>query len=276
MSTKTLKVTAVAMVVLEISRSVVWCHSRYPDPSLPKLGGTSLASATLGPISAVVLLIMMHIEHFHTIYSSSVIGMALSLKVLFDSARTRGFWIRSAFAPVGQLSLVIVILEIIFLVLQEIPKTLDRDVANSGDFFPEAKAGFWNRMLMLWVNALLMLGYRTKLTLQNLGILGPGFSTETLMARFELIWAKTDRNAPHALVWTCLRTFMWPFLAGVIPRCLYSLTNFTMPLAVQQILIYMNEKDADTAYPAGLIGAITIGYLVNGVSYVASRCIARY
>lgn len=226
-----------------------------------------------------MFLVMMHIEYFHAIYSSSVIGVVMSLVVLLDAARARGFWIRSAFAPVGQLSLVIVLLEIAFIVLQEIPKTLKDSVAGNKHFFREAKAGFWNRLLVLWVNAFLVLGYRTRLTLQHLGTLGPDFSTETLMDRFEVIWDKADRTRAHALPWACLKTFFWPFMAGAIPRALFSLTNLTIPLIVQQVLVYMKDESADPGYAGGLIGAITIGYFANGVSlhigYVAtaSRCL---
>lgn len=209
----------------------------------------------------------MHVEYFHAIYSSSVVGAAMSMVLLLDSARTRGFWVRSeAFAPVGQLSLAIVMLEIVFIVLQEVPKPLKDSVVGNKHFFKEAKAGFWSRMLVLWVNAFLFLGYQTRLTLANLGTLGPDFSTEALMNRFEAIWDETDRTKTHALPWAVLKAFFWPFMAGALPRALFSLTNLVMPLAVQQILVYMGDETADPAYSGALVGAIAIGYFMNGVS----------
>lgn len=207
----------------------------------------------------------MHVEYFHSIYSSSVLGASLSLMVLLDAARARGFWIRSEFTPVGQLSLAIVILQIAFLVLQEVPKTLNSSALGSKRFFYEAKAGFWNRMLMLWVNGFLLLGYRTCLTLQHLGSLGPDFSTERLVAIFEPTWEKADKKAKGALIWVCLRAFFSPFMAGAIPRVVFGVTKFTMPLTIQQILIYMNDPNANASYLGGLVGAIVLGYFVNGV-----------
>lgn len=258
------------MVAMEVARSVVWCHGRFPDSSLSTLSATSLASASLGPLSALVFLAMMHVEYFHAIHSSSVLGASISLVLLLDSARTRGFWIRPAFAPVGQLSLAIVILELVFLVLQEIPKTLNSTVADRKRLFQEAKAGFWNRMLMLWVNGFLLFGYRTSLTLRHLGVLGPDFSTERLVVIFEPIWEKLDKKANSALIWACLRTFFSPFMAGAIPRVVFSVTKFSMPLTVQQVLVYMDDPNANPSYLGGLVAAIILGYFINGVRIICN------
>lgn len=258
-----LKITALAMLSLEVARSVVWCRGRFPDSSLPTLSATSLASAVLGPASALMFLIMMHVEYFHTIYSSSIISMALFVVLLLDSARTRSFWLRSAFEPVGQLSLGIVILEILFLVLQEIPKTLHG--LSDRDWFGEAKAGLFSRGLLLWLNKFMLRGYRTKLTFASLGSLGPAFSAGTLTAQFERNWSASDQKAKHQLAWVLFKTFKWSFLAALIPQVLYTVSSFTLPLLIQQILDFMANPDKRSPIAAALLGASIITNIANGV-----------
>lgn len=254
------------MVILEVTRSVVWCRGRFPEASLPALSGTSLASAVLGPASALMLLIMMHVEYFHAIYSSSVLGMGLLTILLLDSARTRSFWLRSAFAPVGQLSLVIVILEVTFLALQEVPKTLK--TADDKDWFGEAKAGFLSRGLLLWLNKFMLRGYHTNLSLSSLGTLGPDFSAEALTARFEKNWAATpNQKAKHALAWALFKTFKWAFLAGLIPQFFFIVAVFTLPLLIQQILNFMANPDQQSSVAAALLGAAVITNITHGVFY---------
>lgn len=254
------------MVALEVARSVVWCNGRFPNQSLPTLSSTSLASAVLGPASALMLLVMMHVEYFHAIYSSSVLGMWLLTILLLDSARTRSFWLRSAFAPIGQLSLVIVIIEIVFLALQEIPKTLN-DVSDK-DWFGEAKAGFLSRALLLWINKFMLRGYRTQLKTSSLGQLGPDFSAEALTARFETNWAATpDRKAKHALAWALFKTFKWAFLAGLIPQLIFTIAMFTLPLLIQQILNFMANPVQQSPVAAALLGAAIVTNVTHGVFF---------
>lgn len=259
------------MVAMEVARSVVWCRGRFPNSELSTLSGTSLASAVLGPASALAFLVMMHVEHFYTNYSSSVIGMGLFTTLLFDAARARSFWIRSSFAPTGQLSIVIVCLEIVFLVLQEIPKTLN-DV-SAKDWFGEAKAGFFSRMFIGWLNRIMVLGYGSELTMGSLGTLGPQFSAEALAARLERNWDSATHDgkpkSKHALARAILRTFKWPLLAVVIPQWLHSITSFTLPLLIQQILIFMTSTDKQPPVAAALLGASIISYIVNGIAATA-------
>lgn len=215
-------------------------------------------------------LIMMHLEYFHALYSSSILGMSLFTSLLLDSARTRSFWIRSSFAPVGQLSLAIVCLEVIFLFLQEIPKpTRTKNELSDEKWFGEAKGGFFNRLLLLWINKFMLLGYGTKLTMASLGTLGPDFTAEALAAKLEQNWNSRDQTPKHALARALWRTFKWSFLGAVIPRLLESITSFTLPLLIQQILIFMTSSDKQPPVAAALFGASTLSYVVSGVSTAA-------
>lgn len=259
------------MLAVEVARSVVWCRSRFPDSSLPALSGTSLASAVLGPVSAAGYLVMMHIEYFYELRSSSILGMSLFVSLLFESARTRSFWIRPSFVPVGQLSLAIVCLQFVFLVLQEVPKPLNGGASLDNKWFGEAKGGFFNRLFLFWLNRLMLLGYRTKLTLASLGTLGPEFSAKALATRLETNWNSMDQKPKHALAHALFKTFKWSFLGAVIPQYLEFLSKFTLPLMIQRILIFMASPDREPPVAATLLGASIISYILSGVSTILNR-----
>lgn len=261
-----LQITALAMVALEIAKSAVWCQ-RYPDSTVPTLSATSLAAAILVPIAALLLAVMMHVEYFASTYSSSLIGGYMSIGILLDAAKTRSLWLRPTFNPAGQLSLVILVVKFLSIILQEVPKPLNQSaLANRSDVYREAKAGFWTRTLALWVNPTLVYGFRNALSLSDLGNLGPDFSSATLLARFEPVWAATNKTAGNALAFACFKILMWPFLGAAIPRLVYTGIAMTMPLTVQKILIYMGDENPENYAAGGLMAATALTYAAFPVS----------
>lgn len=258
------------MLALEVARSVVWCK-RYPDPSLPALSSTSISAAVLCPLATLGVVAMVHAEFFHSMYSSSILGCHLSLWLLLDAARTRSFWLRSSFETVSGLSLTITLLKFVLVCLLEMPKTLidERGGNSKTKVFGEAKAGFWNRSTVFWVYSIFMVGFRNELTVADLGTLGPDYSTRRITAKFEPMWQAADQKAPNALLWVCLKTFIWRFSAGGIPRVAMVICGLMMPVIAQRIIFYLSDDKPSSYVAGGLVAANGLAFFGFAVSTLA-------
>lgn len=167
---------------------------------------------------------MLYFDHTHAFRSSALISLYCTLSVALEFIRCRTFLLRSSMTAVGALSLVIGLCKATIVVMQEIPKSLQQNRAVAEKLSPDAIAGFWNRTLLLWINSTFFIGFRQNLTMENLGSLGPNFSSARLAARFEQSWETgtiTFVEASGKLL--CLP--MLQFLKTIRTRCLRHVTT---------------------------------------------------
>lgn len=264
------------MLALEIAKSVTWC-TRYHDSSLALLSSTSIAAAILDSISTLGVLMVVHAEYFHALYSSSFLGAHLSLCILFDATRTRSFWLRPSFETVSYLSLVITILKFVLVGLLETPKTLnlEREGNNKTPLFGEAKAGFWSRLTVFWVNSTLITGFKHQLTVAGLGILGPDYSAAEISAKFAPFWDAADQTSPNALAWASMKAFFWSFWAAGIPRGMQNAFKFMAPFVAQKVIVFLTDDNPPSYAAGGLVAASAMVYTGYTVSSTITRSLCN-
>jgi hypothetical protein len=90
----------------------------------------------------------------------------------------------------GALAATAAALKLAILLLDEISRRgLIQSSLLRASMSPEATSGFWSRILFLWLNSTLFLGFRNILSVGDLRDMGPEFDSENLHARFQAKWA---------------------------------------------------------------------------------------
>ncbi|KAK2592795.1 hypothetical protein QQS21_009499 [Conoideocrella luteorostrata] len=166
----------------------------------------SLAAASLACIGSVCIVIVVNLQHRHSLQSSAFISLFLGLTSLLDIAKARSQLSRPGLTVIGGLSVAAATVKFLLLMLEEIPKRrYIKDPILRSSLSRETTSGFWNRSFFVWLNSTLFLGFRNILTVEKLGNLDHEFSSENLSAKFEPIWAKSSYNHFNYRLTTRLR-----------------------------------------------------------------------
>lgn len=150
-----------------------------------------IAAGSLSCFAALCIALLFNTEHRRSIKPSTLLSIYFGITVFLDGAKARSYLLRSGLDGIGAIQVAVAVVKFILLVLEERPKKLGLQNKNLRDFFgKEALSGFWSRSLFLWLNDVFLIGFRRIITLQDLGNLGPEFSTADLSNKFGVIWNK--------------------------------------------------------------------------------------
>lgn len=151
----------------------------------------AVAAACLSCVSVCCLLSFLDVEHRHSLRSSSLLSIYLTLGVLLDTTKAR-----SCFSRGGSLNVIAALLAAsaalkgIIVLLEETTKRANIVDDKQRQYGSESTSGFWNRSLFVWLNKTLLLGYQNVLKVDDLETLDPEFSASNLSSRFANFWAK--------------------------------------------------------------------------------------
>lgn len=166
---------------------MLWTH----QPSKYSSGLAVIASA-LSCATVCCIISFLHVEHCHSLRSSSLLSIYLTLNVIFDATKARSYFSRgSDLDIIGSLVVAAAALKAVIALLEELPK---RDHIRALEQPPhnlETTSGFWSRALFIWVNKIFLAGYRNILDIKDLEPLGPEFSAARLGNIFDPVWTKS-------------------------------------------------------------------------------------
>ena len=151
----------------------------------------AIGASAVSCFAALCLALMLSVAHRHSIHPSTLLSVYFFLTVFLDGIRARSYLLREGLDAIGAIQIVVAIAKFSLLILEEIPKTtalIDVDLLKF--FGREAFSGFWARSLLFWLNETFVIGFRNILTMDDLGNLGPEFSTQRLVEAFNNIWER--------------------------------------------------------------------------------------
>ncbi|KAG5953563.1 hypothetical protein E4U53_004782 [Claviceps sorghi] len=139
---------------------------------------------------------------------------------------------------------------------------------HCGNLSPEATASFYNRVFFVWLNHLLLKGYGTSLTVDNLTPLDQDILGASQPIGLLRRWGKANKSSKTALLWLFVRHYKWDLLAGVLPRIAYVGFTFTEPFLVQRVLDFTAEPEGVNTrnFSYGLIGAYALVQIGKAMS----------
>ncbi|KAM3453841.1 hypothetical protein MY3296_003502, partial [Beauveria thailandica] len=252
---------ALAMVGIQIANAVLWSQSALQSQ-------LAQAAAIMTSISAACMAIMVVVGHLYFLRPPSFLGLALTLTIIFDIGTTWTYFHRTGLQSIARLHVPLPALKLVLICLEEVSKrNLIRSKALRSSLGQEALAGFWNRSLLLWVNPLLLFGFRREITMNVLPGIGPHLEAELLYQHFQRRWDKTNKLSRWALIKACVLTMPWPFLYIILPRLLAVGFNFAQPFLLQDVVgAVASDTESPTGLIRGLILATTAIYVGKAVS----------
>lgn len=250
---------AVALVAVQAANLALWCTSSLfnLDASIGR------ASATLSLISAVCIAIIVTAGHLFFLQSSTFLGLFLTATIPAEIVTTLTYHHRDGLETIARLQIAVPVLKLVVLLLEEVSKRslIYKDELRSS-LGSEGVAGFWNKSLLMWINPLLIFGFRHKITRSYLPPLAPELASDVLYREFSLCWDKrSDKKSKAALVMTCLRAVPWPFVYLLLPRILSAGFTLSQPFLIQDIVDAVSTATTSPELQNSLMIATAIVYV---------------
>lgn len=255
---------AVALVAVQLANLVLWSTSSVSDLDAK----AARAAASLSLVSAACIAAIVYSGHKFFLQGSSVLGLILTLTLPLDIVTTLSYHHRAGLERIARLSIAVPVLKLVILLLEEISKrSLIRKDEVRKSLGSEAVAGFWNKSLFIWLNPLLLFGFRNTITRSYLPSLAPQMATDVLHRQFWKHWAKRkNKTSKIALASCCIAAMPWPFVYILLPRSLVIGFSFSQPFLLQSVVDEVQTDSPSMDVQTGLIIATAIIYVGIAVS----------
>ncbi|KAK2939263.1 AAA ATPase domain [Fusarium oxysporum f. sp. vasinfectum] len=233
-------------------------------PSAKKLNTRfSLAAAILNLLAAFAILLLAHVEHVKSVRPSFILTAYLFVSLLFDAARLRTEWLMSLNIAYAATLSTSTIFKLTLLVLETIEK---RKILISSEkpISKESTSGPFSRGFFVWLNSLLISGWATVLTNNDLPTIYEKLSSEKLAVRFGKSWKKaTSKSKKPSLFLATVTVLRWELLGIIPPRLGMIALSISQPFLVSNALRFltMPESDSTMNLGYGLIGAFAFVFI---------------
>lgn len=147
----------------------------------------TVATAAVNVIAAFFVIMLSHAEHVKTIRPSFMIFCYLFISLVCDGARLRTEWLISVNGAYASLLSTSFAFKLSILILESVEK---RDILLNKINPPshESTSGPVSRGFFLWLNSLLLSGWATVLTNNDLPAIYERLSSHKLAPRFSAMW----------------------------------------------------------------------------------------
>lgn len=231
------------LIALQIHLAVLWADLGSNTPA----NVVSLAAAGLGIADAVAVTVLAYFEHVKTVRPSTTLSLYLLFSCFLDVARCRTLWMLGSVRPLavffsGALAAKLAIL------CFELQNKRSILVERADKIGPEATSGFLNRSLLWWLNALLVKGYKTILSLASLDNLDPELHSQPLLQRTLDHWQHYRHSGKYALQRTLLWSLKGEILLGIVPRLVHSAFKISQPFLISKVIDYVQKQGTEEAY----------------------------
>ncbi|KAG6153317.1 hypothetical protein E4U37_003042 [Claviceps purpurea] len=235
-------------------------------PDTPTTRLTILATLTV-IASFIWLLYVSYLEHVRSVRPSTILCLYLGISSLLDLASSRTSFFIPGYDVVAPIHLSSYFVKLVILATEVVEKR-KLLMWHCKNVSPEAAASFYSRVFFVWLNGLLLKGYRTSLTVDTLtpldqDILGAS-RPDSLLDR----WERANKRSKTALLWVFICHYRWHLLAGVLPRLAYIGFTFAEPFLVKRVLDFTAEPEGPNTrnFGYGLIGAYALVHIGKAMS----------
>ncbi|KAJ4255444.1 hypothetical protein NW762_009439 [Fusarium torreyae] len=227
----------------------------------------SLAAAILNLLAAFSILLLAHVEHVKSVRPSFLLTAYLLISLLFDAARLRTEWLISLHLAYAATLSISAVLKLSLLALETIEK---RKILISSDkpLSKESTSGPFSRGFFVWLNSLLISGWATVLTNNDLPTIYEKLSSEKLAVSFGKAWQKaTLRSRKPSLFLTTVNLLRWELLGIIPPRLGMIALNISQPFLISHALRFLTMPKSESVMNLGygLIGAFAFVFIGSAV-----------
>jgi ATP-binding cassette subfamily C (CFTR/MRP) protein 1 len=154
-----------------------------------------IASAALQLCATLALGLLSHWEHRNTVRPSVLISIYLILTCILDAARARTQALVPGQNTIASMLIATVVVKVLALVVEAREK-MHIVLPEYSESSPELHSSIFSRAFFLWLNPLLMMGFRSVVSSQDLPPIHEKLSAETLAARVQSNWTRSE-SVPH-------------------------------------------------------------------------------
>lgn len=231
-----------------------------------------MAASTVGAV--------LYWEHRRSIRTSALLGLHLAIGILIDATKSRSYYMRPGLENISALASIAGSIRLGLLILEELPKDIIQPDSDADEIGREALGGFWSRTCFLWLNSTLLLGFRRMLTIDDLGSIGPEFSSRRLYMRFAGPWKAADKSSKHTLLFTCARVLGWRFAVILIPRLAVTLCSFAQPYLLERSIELIGNPHPQEGEADGMVAAIAVAFVGIAIAHATTdhmsyRCVTQ-
>lgn len=216
-------------------------------------------------------LVLSCMEHSRSLRPSILLTSYIFLSLLLDACQARTLLSISSTWKLGRLFAAAVCLKGVILILESYPKTRWALLESNT---PESSIGIFSITTYVWLNPLILLGFKKVLDTSDLYQLDPVMASAHLDAKFWAAWNRSDsRGRKMRLSIALARIMKWQMLVPIIPRLAKIGFDFCQPFLIQAVQRNLS-KPATTDLARkdrALIGATVFIYLGMAASMGAHQ-----
>ncbi|TQV98201.1 ABC multidrug transporter [Cordyceps javanica] len=160
----------------------------------------SVACSVMSIIASICAFVILYIAHACRRTPSTFISLFFSLTILLDITLARSYYLRHRMGlvsmnPIAVTQTVIVLLKLWLVVLEEVPKRrFESKRTASSRLKCDSELGFWGKVMFFSVNSLLLFGYKTEITVEDLHQIDEKLDSRVLFDAFFAHWSNTAFN----------------------------------------------------------------------------------
>ncbi|CEP11799.1 hypothetical protein [Parasitella parasitica] len=219
----------------------------------------------LSILITIFVIVLHHIEYNRNRVSSAVLlfywlfviivdGIKLRTKIMNDAPYTDG-------TQFGLFVANYVLAVIIFgLENMQRPKTQYIMLEEDGLDSPEDKTNIFGRLTFGWMTPLMRLGYQKPLTMDDLWNLKLDDQAAVVGVKFQENWQKELSKSKPSLLRALVKTLGGPFALAALFKALQDILQFTQPMLLKKLMIWVTSYNSDLPEPAyrGVLIAIAM------------------
>lgn len=233
-------------------------------------GRILLASAIFDFISALVVIILVDMEHLRSIRPSFLASAYLFVTLLLDLARVRTSWLLPGYKAYSACLSTSLAVKLLLLVLINTEKR-KWFMHTEKDHSTESVSGPFSRGLFTWLNGLLWKGHSVLLTGDALPTVHRKLLSSELSTRFADSWTRCTHNGQNALLLAVIKCLRWEIATIAFPRLCVVGFSIAQPFLIGKIVTVLQQTSSlsqDMGY--ALIAATAIVFTGIAVSYLMS------
>lgn len=152
-----------------------------------KVTRATVPAAVLSFVASLVVFVLSRLEHSRGIRPSTLLNLYLLISLLFDTVQVRTLYLRhDDSAILGLFTASVGIKAILLLLEAKNKRSCLRPPYNR--FSPETTSGIFNHSFFWWLNPILLKGFRSILTLDDLFTTDQALLSEPLQHEMERAW----------------------------------------------------------------------------------------
>lgn len=248
-------VAAVLLAITQVIMLSLWASSPSQRTS------ASIPATTVSTLGALALVLLSGLEDIRSIRPSALINTYMLFSLLLDIPQARTLWLRPGPTSLPCVFSVGMAVKAISLCLEAFTKKRFLFPAYRS-IAPEMLVNLYNRTLLWWLNPMFFLGFKSRLSFEDLSPIDSDISSKRLDRQFQAVWARYKSNPGRALLWALVVQCRVSVMTFMVPRLFLSAFRLSQPLLISCITSIMAKSVSQNSTNAGrgLVGATALVY----------------